>query len=303
MSTTTDENLSTFYNDLVVDAIGYSPYESLALVEPFEDGRVIYIELDLLTGEDADELFEQLTTLLRDEGIGGFSVAYFTEGDPRELAAIDSRITDVLALTNVTRLATVIVDHDPVDEGPSTADPAPVVGAVERREALTAYRKVNPYLSTYLRALGDVEAHGYAEAPLVGAAAKALTNLANRDAVFVHLAGEPLPSLQELARDGLGEDLVARAMANLLDPVTGTRPLLQSAAHEALLEVMVAHLPAADCTPAHTLLAILAWWTGDNDTAYEHLESALTADPHYRLAQLIGLVFAHGNTPGWTAHA
>jgi hypothetical protein len=100
---------------------------------------------------------------------------------------------------------------------------------------------------------------------------------------------------------GLADADVARAMMTILDPAVGTPPGDVVTAHRQLLERIVELMPARQSAPAHTLLALLAWWSGTALEATEHLTAALDADPNYRLAHLIAFTFSRAIQPGWLA--
>jgi hypothetical protein len=136
-------------------------------------------------------------------------------------------------------------------------------------------------------------------ATLIGSAASCLTSVLMRDAVVVMMTGVTLPDPDQLNRDGLPQSLVADAMSTILDPDKGCLPDATVTLHADLLTRIVAHLTPAECAPAHTLLALIAWWSGDVATASRHLKNALAADPTYRLAHLLECTCAAGMQPGW----
>lgn len=57
-------------------------------------------------------------------------------------------------------------------------------------------------------------------------------------------------------------------------------------------------LPEEHTPPALTLIAQLAWWSGDGTVAGIVLERALDIDPDYRLAELMERLISHGVRPG-----
>ncbi len=151
----------------------------------------------------------------------------------------------------------------------------------------------------YQRALDQLRRGHTPSAALIGSAASCLTSVLMRDAVVVMMTGATLPEPDQLNRDGLPPALVADAMAAILDPDKGRLPDATVALHADLLTRIVAHLSPTECAPAHTLLALIAWWRGDVATASRHLKEAIAADPEYRLAHLLACTCAASMQPGW----
>jgi hypothetical protein len=151
----------------------------------------------------------------------------------------------------------------------------------------------------YQQALDQLR-HGHTPpASLIGSAASCLVSILMRDAVVVLMTGITLPDPDQLNRDGLPQNLVAEAMAAILDPDKGRLPDANVALHADLLTRIVAYLSPTECAPAHTLLALIAWWRADIATASRHLKDALAADPEYRLAHLLACTCAASMQPGW----
>jgi len=122
-----------------------------------------------------------------------------------------------------------------------------------------------------------------------------------RDAVvlgFVTSVGEASEAVAGPAESA--STRIAAAFGSIFDADGGLSPHqdhLQSW-NQALREV-VAHAPDAGHAPALTLLAFLAWWSGDGAAANCWLERALEVDHDYRFAELLSETLAAGLPPGW----
>ena len=151
----------------------------------------------------------------------------------------------------------------------------------------------------YQNALDQLR-HGLTPSALaIESAASCLTSLLMRDAVVVLMTGVALPSPDRIDKEGLPAALVADSMATILDRDRGRRPDSTVALHVDLLTRIVTHLSPTECAPAHTLLALVAWWSGETGTASHHVKEALTVDPEYRLAHLVAYAIACAIQPGW----
>lgn len=135
-------------------------------------------------------------------------------------------------------------------------------------------------------------------APAFGRCAAALDDVLVRDAVLLDL----VPGHERLAdRVVAGWDgpEVSDALRAMVDPAAGVAPpaeRTERAAH--VLRQVAGHRPRA-AAPALTLLAMLAWWSGDGARAAVLVERALDGDPGYRLAALLEQTLAVGMAPGW----
>ncbi len=137
-----------------------------------------------------------------------------------------------------------------------------------------------------------------ASAPAFGRCAAALDDVLVRDAVLLDL----VPGHERLADRvvaGWNGPEVGDALRAMVDPAAGVAPPAERVerAAEALRQV-AGHRPRA-AVPALTLLAMLAWWSGDGARAAVLVERALDADPDYRLAGLLEQTLAAGMPPGW----
>jgi hypothetical protein len=92
---------------------------------------------------------------------------------------------------------------------------------------------------------------------------------------------------------------LARALDTLYRPGGAVAPSSQTPVHVRVLEQVVAHGRADRQAPACTLLALLAWWSGDGARADQLVRRALQANPDYRLAELVAEGVNHGVVPGW----
>lgn len=170
-----------------------------------------------------------------------------------------------------------------------------------RQEGLAAWR-------TARRALAD---GGRAAAPVLGRIEAALEDTIVRDAVLMTLvpgAGDLAERLVDTVGAGADADAgasdvdarVGHAIASIVDPEVGVRPDDHVAlASCSLLEDVVGHGRHRTQAPALTLLALLTWWRGGGARAGALLDRALTCDPDYRLALLVGRALSAGMPPGW----
>lgn len=139
-------------------------------------------------------------------------------------------------------------------------------------------------------------------ATVAGRLQAALADVLVRDAVLLSfVAGTERVGDRVVAGDG-GED-VGKTLRAILDPTGGRKPDPdRTSGARAVLEHVVAHAPLIGHAPALTLLAVLAWWSGDGARATILVERALTADPGHRLALLLDEALCVGMPPGWLRH-
>ncbi|HEY0186021.1 MAG TPA: DUF4192 family protein [Cellulomonas sp.] len=96
---------------------------------------------------------------------------------------------------------------------------------------------------------------------------------------------------------------IRSAVAGLLDPESARwpdRPTTMAA--RVVLEGVVAHGRRGRQAPALTVLALLAWWTGDGTRAGVHVAEALRDDPDDTLALLVHRLVDSGLPPAWVRH-
>jgi hypothetical protein len=91
-------------------------------------------------------------------------------------------------------------------------------------------------------------------------------------------------------------------MGAILTPQLGVPPddAVTEPARE-VLEAVVAH--GTRRAPALTLLALLAFWSGDGARATARIEAALCADPGHNLALIVAGALNAGMPPGWVVAA
>lgn len=137
----------------------------------------------------------------------------------------------------------------------------------------------------------------------LGRLAAALADVPVRDAVLLWC----VPGHDDAARStAVGEagpdleDATAAAIASVVDADRAAAPDAdRAAAAVAVLEAVAAHAPRRLAAPALTLLAFLAWWSGDGGRAGYRLDAALAAEPGHRLARLLDAALRAGLPPGW----
>jgi hypothetical protein len=152
--------------------------------------------------------------------------------------------------------------------------------------------------------VGAVRAGADALGPAaLGRLAAALADVPVRDAVLLWCVPGHEEAARRTARGDAGADLegaTAAAIASVVDGGRAVAPDAQrSAAAAAVLEAVAAHAPRRLAAPALTLLAFLAWWSGDGGRAGYRLDAALAAEPGYRLARLLDAALRAGLPPGW----
>ncbi|MCC2308589.1 DUF4192 domain-containing protein [Cellulomonas chengniuliangii] len=172
-------------------------------------------------------------------------------------------------------------------------------------EALAAWRAQS--LEAWARcveAVRDPIARADPPSALLGRLEAGLSDRRVRDAVLVSL----VPGVEDLPERSLREDAavtgaeMAAAIGAIIDPERAVSPPpgpLSTHAHA--LERVVAHGRHGAQAPALTLLALLAWWSGDGARASVLLERALSDDPGHRLARLLDDVLTAGMPPGWAS--
>ena len=162
--------------------------------------------------------------------------------------------------------------------------------------------------AAWVEAVGKARRGADLPAALLGRLAAGLEDRHVRDGVLLAL----VPGYEALAattaqggpRDParLAEDdaSTSRAIAAVVDPEDPQRPDRERVrAATTVLEAVVAHA-TRERTPAPlTLLAFLAWWSGEGSTAMFRASEALSADPSHRLARLLLAALQAGLPPGW----
>lgn len=140
---------------------------------------------------------------------------------------------------------------------------------------------------------------GPVPAARLGIIAAALTSKRVRDAVVVGLIPGTPQDLPAQVAAGEGDGDVARAMGGIIGGTTGIRPGAAADQATRLLIAVAAHAGATRAAAPLTLLALIAWWSGDGARASVLLEQALTLDPAHRLAVLLAEALDGALPPGW----
>lgn len=167
-----------------------------------------------------------------------------------------------------------------------------------RQRASQAYEHALPDLSDYLHALDHIKRDSEPCADLIGKAAKTLTDVKIRDSVVVIMGYAPATISLDDLRDGPTEAHADAAMSRIVSPHTAVRPGTSVDQHRALLALIDSHVPGH--AHAATLLAMIAWWQDDLESAVSHLQCAFNADPGYSLGHLIAATITIQPRPGWT---
>jgi hypothetical protein len=151
---------------------------------------------------------------------------------------------------------------------------------------------------------------GRATAPRVlGRIEAALTDRVLRDAVLLTILapGSALPDRVLAGGDaGCGPDgvpvgpQIGAVLDSLLSAGGARRPdPVATATAVRVLERVVAHGRVRRQAPARTLLALVAWWTGDGPRASVLVERALRDDPTHGLAHRVRRLVDSGTPPAW----
>lgn len=157
---------------------------------------------------------------------------------------------------------------------------------------------------TWLEATAVAGAGGTPSPALLGRLAVALQDRWVRDGVLlsfvpggdVHAAAVASGD----APDAESDAAVGAAMAAVVDPAAAQRPDEERArACVAVLEHVVAHATRRRTAAPLTLLAFLAWWSGEGARASYRCSEALAVDPDHRLALLLAAALDAALPPGW----
>ncbi|QAY71301.1 DUF4192 domain-containing protein [Xylanimonas protaetiae] len=150
-----------------------------------------------------------------------------------------------------------------------------------------------------------VAARGGTPSPAVlGRLACALEDRSVRDGVLLSLVPGAEAHAAAVATgedaDGATDAAVGDAMAAVVDPAAARRPdAARTSAGVAVLEAVVAHAARRRTAAPLTLLAFLAWWSGEGARAGFRCDEALAVDPGHRLAQLLAAALDAALPPGW----
>ena len=109
-------------------------------------------------------------------------------------------------------------------------------------------------------------------------------------------AGAPADAVTRAEADAR----TSQAIAAVVDCETSQRPdrdRVQAA--NTVLEAVVAHAARERTASPLTLLAFLAWWSGEGSRATFRAAEALAVDPEHRLASLLASALRAGLPPGW----
>ena len=137
------------------------------------------------------------------------------------------------------------------------------------------------------------------DAPALGRLRAALDDVLVRDAVLVSLVPGCADVAEALVDGDTGAD-VDRALEVIVDASRGAPPL-DDVVHpaRAVLTEVAAHSAGASHAPSLTLLAMIAWWSGDGARASVLVERALEAEPDHRLGHLVRETLEAAMPPGW----
>jgi hypothetical protein len=155
----------------------------------------------------------------------------------------------------------------------------------------------------WLSAARTASVDGTVSPALLGRLSVALDDRHVRDAVLLWATPGGAGCAAAVARgddDGANDRAVAAAMAAVVDVDAASRPdeeLMRTCV--TVLEDVVAHAQRRRTAPPLTLLAFLAWWSGEGARAGYRCAEAQAVDPGYRLAGLVAAALDAGLPPGW----
>lgn len=173
--------------------------------------------------------------------------------------------------------------------------------AADGPEARYRWRRdgLDAWLGELDRVLAAPAGHPAPTPVVAGRIEAALTDVLVRDAVLLSFVPGTARA-QDLVLGGVDDAAVSVALRALVDPEHARSPDPERVrAATEVLTAVVSHAPRDRRAPAETLLAVLAWWSGDGARAGIFVERALARRPGYRLALLVRQVVGDGMPPGW----
>lgn len=204
--------------------------------------------------------------------------------------------------------------HQTADADATSGAPGPVAPAASSAGGgpdagrLTAQEwRVRSYES-WLDAVSKARRGYDLPAALLGRLAAGLEDREMRDGVLLSfISGYEALAASTAAGGPRGADARAQAdartseaIAAVVDCETALRPeRAHVQAATLVLEAVVAHATRARAVSPLTLLAFLAWWSGEGSRAAFRTAEALAADPSHRLASLLSSALSAGLPPGW----
>ncbi|PZR53803.1 hypothetical protein DNL40_06690 [Xylanimonas oleitrophica] len=185
----------------------------------------------------------------------------------------------------------------PADPVPAAAVPGDAVPG--SASALHDWRRRS--YGAWLDAVRAASRDAQVPVAVLGRLAAALDDTPVRDAVLLWCVPgcDDLASATAVGEDGTGAR-TSDALAAVVDPARARRPdeqRLQAAV--TVLEAVVAHAAVRRTAPPLTLLAFLAWWSGEGGRAAHRVGEALEVDPEHRLAGLVDAALTAAVPPGW----
>jgi len=300
MSTTIHDDTTTRFEQFIISALGFTPEESLVVFPLTTSGVIARIDLEPVLANRKCGLFGQIADHLSGCHSTEVVVAYFTEQDATVLAAPDARLSAALNAVGIVRRTTLMFDSAPRGIRRHDLGVIPPAAPARRSTAQRALRGATPELSQYIEAFQCLINGSRPPASMIGKAAATLESLQHRDAIVVWMT-DPSLAISGPAAELPSEATTVQAMEQLLSPTAGRKPSRIVDDHTELLALIAAHMDGKAQAPARTLLALVAWWSGNGALAARHLEEALSADPTYRFAQLLAVTVDRAIPPGWAA--
>lgn len=300
MSTTIHDDTTTRFEEFIISTLGFTPEESLVVFPLTPSGVIARIDLEPVLANSKNGLFDQIADHLSDCHSTEVVVAYFTEQDPAALAGTDAHLTAALDAVGIIRRTTLMFDNVPRGIRRHDLGVIPPATPASRATARRALCAATTELAHYTEAFRCLINGKRPPVSMIGKAATTLESLQHRDAIVVWMT-DPSLDFSGPAAQLPSEATTVLAMEQLLSPAAGRKPGRTVDDHTELLTLIAAHMDGKAQAPARTLLALIAWWSGNGALAARHLEEALSADPTYRFAQLLAVTVDRAIPPGWAA--
>lgn len=268
-----------------------------------DDGAIAAVVLAYTADTDrAHDATVLLDDALNDAGIAPVGIWWVTDTDyrpinpqrPQDCPTTGEPLdldTTVLAAEAVMRGGTVAASRDGLAIRPAShAARAEAARAIQERP-VTAEDRTDS-LDLWRTAVTDTQ-----RTPTrAGHLAAALSDVLVRDAVLCDL----IPGGTDTATALLSDQHDPTALNTILGTVLAPGGVRPNPERTRPAESVLAHVAAHTDSPAAlTLLAFLAWWSGNGATANVHIDAAQALDPTYRLAALLRDVLDHAMAPGW----
>jgi len=159
--------------------------------------------------------------------------------------------------------------------------------------------------ATWQNALELVADSKTLSAKVLGVIGAALTDTTMRDAVLLSCLPDGLAAAKQvIEKNGTAQQTASDLLAGVVGdddssdaPIPPPKLLIRDAT--TVLEAVAAHASEPSKPGTLTLLAFLAWWTGDGTRANTRVKQALAISPDYPLAVTLAEAVENHLQPGW----